>query len=92
LTCGELTAADVAKTVDIRGWVNSTRDHGGLIFVDVRDRFGITQTVFDPRAAGSVAEIASSLRSEDVVAIRGEVRRRLKQRPLAKGKPLRQAA
>ena len=75
-TCGELTAARVGDLADVRGWVNSTRDHGGLIFVDVRDRFGITQTVFDPSASPAAAETASTLRSEDVVAVRGAVRRR----------------
>jgi aspartyl-tRNA synthetase len=75
-TCGELNAGAVGKAVDIRGWVNSTRDHGGLIFVDVRDRFGITQAVFDPSTARDAAAIAATLRSEDVVAVRGAVRRR----------------
>jgi aspartyl-tRNA synthetase len=76
VTCGALRATDEGKDVDVRGWVNSTRDHGGLIFVDVRDRFGITQTVFDPSKASQAAAIASTLRSEDVVAVRGAVRRR----------------
>jgi len=75
-TCGELTADRVGGQADIRGWVNSTRDHGGLIFVDVRDRFGITQTVFDPSSSPAAAETASTLRSEDVIAVRGVVRRR----------------
>ena len=75
-TCGSLSAADAGKTVDLRGWVNSTRDHGGLIFIDVRDRFGVTQTVFDPSKAPDAAATASTLRSEDVVAVRGAVRRR----------------
>jgi aspartyl-tRNA synthetase len=75
-TCGELTGKDVGKSADVRGWVNSTRDHGGLIFIDVRDRFGITQTVFDPSAAPDAAAAGGKLRSEDVVAVRGVVRRR----------------
>jgi aspartyl-tRNA synthetase len=75
-TCGALTGDDVGRHVDIRGWVNSTRDHGGLIFVDLRDRFGITQTVFDPSKAADASAVAASLRSEDVVAVRGDVRRR----------------
>ena len=75
-TCGELSAADVGKNVEIKGWVNSTRDHGGLIFVDVRDRFGITQAVCDPSASSEAAAVAGKLRSEDVVAIRGLVRGR----------------
>jgi aspartyl-tRNA synthetase len=76
VTCGELSAKDEGATVEIRGWVNSTRDHGGLIFIDLRDRFGITQVVFDPRAAREATELASTLRSEDVVSAQGTVRRR----------------
>jgi aspartyl-tRNA synthetase len=75
-TCGELTASNAGQTVEVRGWVNSSRDHGGLLFIDVRDRFGVTQCVFDPRAEAAAAELAASLRSEDVVAIGGVVRRR----------------
>jgi aspartyl-tRNA synthetase len=76
VTCGDLSSADEGAAVELKGWVNTTRDHGGLIFFDLRDRFGITQVVVDPRAAPAAAEIASSLRSEDVVAVRGAVRRR----------------
>jgi len=76
VTCGELTGKDEGAGVEIRGWVNSTRDHGGLIFIDLRDRFGITQVVFDPRNAREATELASTLRSEDVVAASGLVRRR----------------
>ena len=76
VTCGALAAPDEGRSVDLRGWVHSTRDHGGLIFVDVRDRFGITQAVFDPSKAPEAAHAAGHLRSEDVVAVRGAVRRR----------------
>ena len=75
-TCGELTSTDEGSDVELKGWVNTTRDHGGLIFIDVRDRFGLTQVVVDPRSAPAAAEVASSLRSEDVIAARGSVRRR----------------
>ncbi|HXM17418.1 MAG TPA: aspartate--tRNA ligase [Candidatus Tumulicola sp.] len=75
-TCGELTSKDEGAGVELRGWVSSSRDHGGLIFVDLRDRFGVTQCVFDPRVDRASADVASSLRSEDVVAVRGTVRRR----------------
>ena len=75
-TCGELTAANAGDVVDLRGWVNSSRDHGGLIFIDVRDRSGVTQCVFDPHADKQTAALAATLRSEDVVSVAGAVRRR----------------
>ncbi|MDQ6780287.1 MAG: aspartate--tRNA ligase [Candidatus Eremiobacteraeota bacterium] len=74
--CGALSAAEDGQRVEIRGWVNVTRDHGGLIFIDLRDRSGITQTVFDPGKAAEAAATAATLRSEDVVAIAGSVRKR----------------
>ena len=75
-TCGELTSADEGSAALLKGWVNTTRDHGGLIFIDLRDRFGLTQVVVDPRSAPAAAEVAASLRSEDVIAAQGLVRRR----------------
>ncbi|HXW51553.1 MAG TPA: aspartate--tRNA ligase [Candidatus Acidoferrales bacterium] len=72
VTCGELRAAQSQDPVELAGWVNSSRDHGGLIFIDLRDRFGITQLVLDPRALPE----ASSLRPEDVIRVRGLVRPR----------------
>ncbi|MFN2459109.1 MAG: aspartate--tRNA ligase [Candidatus Velthaea sp.] len=74
-TCGSLTADDVDADVELRGWVHRRRDHGGLIFVDIRDRDGITQLIFDPVEAGAFAT-AETLRGEDVIAARGAVRRR----------------
>ncbi|MBV8222324.1 MAG: aspartate--tRNA ligase, partial [Candidatus Eremiobacteraeota bacterium] len=77
VTCGELRPHDEGARVAVRGWVNSTRDHGGLIFIDVRDRFGVTQVVFDPRTADASAyETAGHLRSEDVIMAIGTARRR----------------
>jgi aspartyl-tRNA synthetase len=75
VTCGALTAPDAGKTVELDGWVHRRRDHGGLIFIDVRDRWGITQVIFDPSHAETFA-LAETLRSEDVVRVRGVVRRR----------------
>jgi aspartyl-tRNA synthetase len=73
-SCGALRASDEKKAVELAGWVNVRRDHGGLIFVDLRDRDGITQIVFAPdRASFSEAE---RLRHEDVIRVRGSVRRR----------------
>ena len=73
-SCGALRAADVGTSAELYGWVNRRRDHGGLIFVDLRDRDGITQIVFDP-AHESFKE-AEHLRHEDVIRVRGSVRRR----------------
>jgi aspartyl-tRNA synthetase len=75
VACGALTASDVGKTVELDGWVHRRRDHGGLIFIDVRDRSGISQVTFDPSNAQTFA-LAETLRSEDVVRVRGSVRKR----------------
>ena len=75
VSCGALTASDVGKSVELNGWVHRRRDHGGLIFIDVRDRDGITQVTFDPSNAETFAP-AETLRSEDVVRVQGAVRRR----------------
>ena len=74
-SCGALTATDVGATVQLDGWVNRRRDHGGVIFIDLRDRDGITQAVFDPAQAAAF-DVAETLRNEDVVRVRGLVRRR----------------
>jgi aspartyl-tRNA synthetase len=75
-TCGELTAAAVGTPVLLNGWVHNWRNHGGIIFIDVRDRFGITQAVFNPADDAALAEGASLLRHEFVIAVRGVVRKR----------------
>jgi len=75
VSCGAVGTAHIATSVRLRGWVNRRRDHGGLVFVDVRDRDGITQSVFDP-ADAAVFDIAQSLRNEDVVDVAGTVRAR----------------
>ena len=73
-SCGALRAADVDTSVELNGWVNRRRDHGGLIFVDLRDRDGITQIVFDPQQP--TFKEAEHLRHEDVLRVRGTVRHR----------------
>ncbi len=75
-TCGQLRATDEGKEVKLSGWVDSSRDHGGLIFIDLRDRYGLTQLVFDPRDNAEAHRIAESLRSEFVVTVTGTVRKR----------------
>ncbi len=74
-TCGSLNASFVDRDVSLSGWVHRRRDHGGLIFIDVRDRDGLTQLIFDP-AIGAAFGVAETLRSEDVIRIHGRVRRR----------------
>ncbi|MBV8151043.1 MAG: aspartate--tRNA ligase [Candidatus Eremiobacteraeota bacterium] len=75
LSCGALRADDAGRNVELNGWIHRRRDHGGLIFIDLRDRDGITQIVFNPEDAATFA-VAESLRSEDVVRVRGVVRAR----------------
>jgi aspartyl-tRNA synthetase len=75
--CNQLRAADVGQTVELSGWVASRRDHGGVLFIDLRDREGITQIVFRPEDYPAVAEEAQSLHDEDVIRIKGKVAPRL---------------
>lgn len=75
--CGELSAKDVGKEVCICGWVENYRDHGGIIFIDLTDRWGLAQIVFDPEVSGKeIHDLAGGLRSQFVVAVKGEVRLR----------------
>ncbi|MCZ2720199.1 aspartate--tRNA ligase [Marinomonas sp. 15G1-11] len=73
--CGELNATNISQEVTLCGWVHRRRDHGGVIFLDVRDREGVTQVVFDPDRAESFA-LADSVRNEYVVKLTGKVRAR----------------
>ena len=75
--CNELRLEQAGKEVVLSGWVHSCRDLGGVIFIDVRDREGRTQLVFDPQETGAdMVEIASGLHSESVIAVTGKVRKR----------------
>jgi aspartyl-tRNA synthetase len=75
-TCGELRSTDIGREVTLCGWVQRTRDLGGLIFIALRDRYGVTQAVFDPAADPALAARAAELRMEYVVSVRGAVRAR----------------
>ena len=72
-TCGELRKEHVGQTVTLTGWVDTSRDHGGVIFIDVRDRYGKTQIVFSPDLHNETYELAKTLRSEFVVSATGSV-------------------
>lgn len=74
--CGELTREQDGQTVTLMGWVHGRRDHGGVLFIDVRDRFGVTQLVFDVEADKAIHEQANELRNEFVIAATGTVRLR----------------
>ncbi|MCH9625226.1 MAG: Aspartate--tRNA(Asp/Asn) ligase [Chlamydiales bacterium] len=71
--CNALTASNITQKVTLCGWVHRRRDHGGLIFIDLRDRFGLTQVVFRPETNPKIHELAGQLRSEWVIAITGKV-------------------
>jgi aspartyl-tRNA synthetase len=75
-SCGELRAPNAGQTVTLAGWVHRRRDHGGLIFIDLRDREGITQVVFNSEISGTTHEKATALRNEYVIQVTGEVSRR----------------
>jgi aspartyl-tRNA synthetase len=74
--CGRLRTDHIGQPVILNGWVNSYRDHGGLVFVDLRDREGLVQLVFDPEAYPDIHKVARTLRCEWVIGVRGKVRPR----------------
>lgn len=76
-TCGDLTLEDAGKPVILNGWVDAWRDFGGLVFIDVRDRYGITQVVFEPEGGEALQAAARELRNEYVIAVKGVVAPRL---------------
>ncbi|PYL63230.1 MAG: aspartate--tRNA ligase, partial [Verrucomicrobia bacterium] len=71
--CNSLRKIDIGKQVTLAGWVNVSRDHGGVIFIDLRDREGLTQVVFRPEENAEVAKEAHRLHSEDVIQVTGKV-------------------
>jgi aspartyl-tRNA synthetase len=76
-TCGELRESHVGLEVVLQGWVNSYRDHRVFVFIDLRDRYGITQVVFEPERGEQLFAAGKELRGEFVIAVKGEVTRRL---------------
>ena len=62
--CAQLTKADIGSAVSLSGWVDSVRDHGGIIFIDLRDREGVTQVKFDPKGNAELGSRAAHLRPE----------------------------
>ena len=74
--CGELRAQHIGQQVTLAGWVHRRRDHGGLIFIDLRDRSGLVQVVFNPEIAPAAHQVATAFRNEYVVQVNGKVNRR----------------
>ncbi|MBI3036288.1 aspartate--tRNA ligase [Candidatus Woesearchaeota archaeon] len=77
-TCGELTAKDIGRIVTLAGWCHSRRDHGGVIFIDLRDRYGLTQVVLDPSHSKKVHKLGEHIGREWVISAKGKVRNRPK--------------
>src|SRR5947208_11030627 len=75
--CNSLRKSDIGTEVSLAGWVHVSRDHGGVIFIDLRDREGITQVVFRPEESAELAKQSHTLRSEDVIQVSGKVAARV---------------
>ena len=75
-TCGELRGCDDGKTVVLNGWVHRIREHGGISFINLRDRYGITQVVVDSDSSAELLDTAKNLRMEFCIAVQGVVRAR----------------
>ena len=75
-TCGELREQHVAQSVTLNGWVHRRRDHGGIVFIDLRDRYGLTQVVIDPQASAEFQESIAQVRNEFVLSLTGDVQTR----------------
>ena len=86
-SCNEVTKANLGEEIVLMGWVNSLRDHGGRRFVDLRDRYGLTQIVFKPETDAALHELGHQLRSEWCVGIRGIVEDRVANGGAANPKP-----
>ena len=76
ISCGELRSENSGELIILAGWVHRRRDHGSLIFIDLRDRDGLVQIVFNPEVADEAHSLAETLRNEWVVQVKGQVERR----------------
>lgn len=76
-TCNDLTSKQIGETATLAGWVHRRRDHGGVIFIDLRDRYGVTQIVFHPNIIKEGFKVAETVRSEYVIKVTGEVKKRM---------------
>ena len=74
--CGQILPDGIDSPVRVAGWVHRRRDHGGLVFVDLRDRTGLVQLVFNPDTAGGAFQLGHELRAEDVITASGQVVKR----------------
>ncbi len=81
-TCNELTDQEITKSVTLSGWVHRRRDHGDLIFIDLRDRYGLTQIVSDPANNPELHKQFEKVRSEWVLKVTGKVRQRPEVQPI----------
>ena len=85
--CGKIEKSLIDETVSVAGWVHRRRDHGGVIFIDLRDREGLLQVVFDPSDDADLFALAEQLRGEFVIRVSGRVRGRPEGRDLVAGSP-----
>src|SRR5436853_4642869 len=83
-TCGELNLKDAGKEVSLCGWVQRSRDLGGMTFVDLRDRYGITQLVYNMETNAALCESARKLSRENVIQVKGKVTERQSKNPKLK--------
>ena len=74
--CGEIRENNIGAEVTLAGWVHRWRDHGGVVFIDLRDRSGVVQLVFNPETDAEIVKAAQKIRNEFVLQIKGEVSKR----------------
>jgi aspartyl-tRNA synthetase len=75
-SCGEVSTRDIGSGIKLVGWTNKWRDHGGVVFIDLRDRSGLVQVVFSPEVDAEIHKAAHRIRNEFVIQVEGDVRER----------------